>query len=131
MPRVAFGLILAAGLFNLAFAVFHLFFWRVFGWQQELPRLGMANRGIMQVLNLCLTYVFAVAACIFLLFPLEVASTDLGRFLLLAMAGFWLTRTIFQPMFFALNHPLSVALFGVFILGALIHGFAWWGVRSI
>lgn len=129
MPRVASGLIVAAGLFNLAFAIFHLFFWRLFGWRQELPRLGMANRGIMQVLNLCLIYVFAVAACVLFLFPLEVATTDLGHFLLLAMAGFWLSRAIFQPMFFALSHLLSIALFGVFILGALIHGFTWWAVR--
>lgn len=131
MPRVAYGLILSAGLFNLALAIFHLFFWRIFRWQQELPRLGMANLGIMQVLNLCLTYVFVVAACIFFLFPLEVATTGLGRFLLFAMAGFWLIRAIFQPMFFGLNHPLSTALLGVFIVGVLLHGLAWWSVRGI
>ncbi|MGQ0834805.1 MAG: hypothetical protein ACT4O5_07770 [Gammaproteobacteria bacterium] len=131
MSRVAFGLIVAAGSFNLAFAIFHLFFWRLFNWQQELARLGMANRGIMQVLNLCMTYVFAVTAAVFLLFPGEIAGTELGRFLLVASAGLWLFRAILQPMFFGLQHSLSAALFVLFILGTLVHGLAWWLVRAV
>jgi hypothetical protein len=131
MPRVTYGLIVAAGLFNLAFALFHLFFWRLFKWPQELGRLGMANRGIMQVLNLCLTYLFVVAASMLFLFPGEVVGTDLGRFGLFALTGFWLMRALLQPMFFGWKHRLSAMLFGAFILGALIHGYAWWSVRGI
>ncbi|MGQ0835157.1 MAG: hypothetical protein ACT4O5_09605 [Gammaproteobacteria bacterium] len=131
MSRLASGLIVTAGLFNLAFAIFHLFFWRLFDWQKELPRLGISNRGIMQVLNLCMTYVFAVTASVLFLFPNEVAGTELGRFLLIAIAGFWLARAIFQPMFFGLQHPLSVVLLGVFILGTILHGLAWWVARGI
>lgn len=122
-------LIVAAGVFNLAFAVFHLFFWRLFRWDEELPRLGAVNRGIMQVLNLSLTYCFAVSALLLLSFPIAVASTDIGRFLLLAMTGFWLMRAVFQPMFFGLKAPLSLGLFVVLIVGVLLHGAAWWSVR--
>jgi len=128
MPRVAFALLMAAGLINLAFALFHLFFWRLFNWAQELARLNFANRGIMQVLNICLTYVFAVVAALLLLFPLKVAGTELGRLLLLAASGFWLLRAILQPIFFGLRHPLSVTLFGVFILGTIVHALAWWAL---
>lgn len=124
-------LIVAAGLFNLAFALFHLFFWRLFDWPQELARLGAVNRGIAQVLNLCLTYLFAVAAAVLLLLPSAAFGTDLGRFFLFAWTGFWLLRAFLQPMFFGLEHRLSAALFGVFILGSVIHGWAWWGVRYI
>jgi hypothetical protein len=131
MSRLASGLIVTAGLFNLAFAIFDLFFWRLFNWQQELPRLGMSNRGIMQVLNLCMTYVFAVTAALLFLFPREISGTEFGQFVLIAIAGFWLFRAILQPMFFGLQHPLSAALLGFFILGTLIHGVAWWIVRAI
>jgi len=131
MSRVASGLIVAAACFNLAFAIFHLFFWRLFRWQQELSRLNMANRGIMQVLNLCLIYVFASTAALLFLFPIEVAGTELGRFLLAAMTGFWLLRAILQPMFFRLQHPFSKTLFGLFILGTTIHGLAWWVVDDL
>jgi hypothetical protein len=127
----ASALIVAAGLFNLAFAVFHLLFWRLFNWNQELPRLGTANRGIMQVLNLCLTYVFIVAATILLFFPLEAFATELGTFLLWAIAGFWLLRAFLQPTFFELRHPLSQALFAIFVIGSLIHGAAWWLMRDL
>jgi hypothetical protein len=91
----------------------------------------MANRGIMQVLNLCLTYLFVVAGFILLLFPGDITGTDLGRFTLFAMAGFWLMRALLQPIFFGWKHWLSIVLFGIFILGTLIHGYAWWSVRDI
>jgi len=130
MSRVAAALIVASGLFNLAFAVFHLLFWRLFNWHDELRRLGMANRGVMQVLNLCLIYVFTVVALILLSFPREAFATELGAFLLLAMAGFWLLRAILQPMFFHLRHPLSQGLFAMFVIGTLIHGAASWLIRE-
>lgn len=124
-------LLAVAGLYNLAFAVFHLFFWRLFRWDQELPRLGMANRGIVQVLNLCLTYLFAAMAFILWLFPHEIARTALGHFLLFLLTGFWLMRALLQPMFFGWRHGLSVVLFAIFMLGALIHGLLWWNVRHL
>jgi hypothetical protein len=85
-------LIPVAGFFNLAFAIFHLFFWRLFDWPRELTRLGAANRGIVQVLNLCMTYVFAVTAALLFLFPGEIVASELGRYLLLSIAAFWLFR---------------------------------------
>jgi hypothetical protein len=131
MSRAASALIVAAGLFNLAFAVFHVLFWRLFDWRNELARLGVANRGIMQVLNLCLTYVFIVAAVLLLFFPPEAFATEMGAFLLLAMAGFWLLRAVLQPMFFRLRHPLSQGLLALFVIGTLLHGAAWWLMRDI
>jgi hypothetical protein len=123
--------VFSAGLFNLALAGFHLFFWRLFRWPHELPKLGFANRGIMQILNLCLIFFFVLMGGIFLVSPNEVAGIGLGRSLLLGMTVFWLVRTVYQPMFFGLRHPLSAGLFGVFILGALLHGMAWWRARGI
>ena len=131
MSHTAWKLLVAAGVFNLAFAIFHMYFWRLFDWHQELPRLGLANRGIMQVLNLCLTYVFVVAAVLLLSFPTEAFGTELGRFLLTAMTGFWLLRTILQPLFFGMRHPLSKALFALFALGTVIHGVAWSALRDV
>jgi hypothetical protein len=130
MPGLAAALLIAAGLFNLAFALFHLFFWPLFNWAQELPRLSVANRGIVPVLNICLTYVFALTAALLLLLPLQVAGTELGRLLLVAGSGFWLLRAILQPIFFPLRHPLSATLFGVFILGTILHALAWWALRD-
>ncbi len=119
------ALLVSAGLFNLAFAAFHLLFWRLFRWPDELGRLGVANRGIMQVLNLCLTYMFVLMGGVFLLYPAQLQSTALDRWLLLGMTGFWLVRLVYQPMFFGLRHPLSIALFAAFLIGVLLHAAAW------
>jgi hypothetical protein len=47
------------------------------------------------------------------------------------MASFWLARALIQPSFFGLRHPLSLTLFVVFIVGAVIHGTAWAMARGI
>jgi hypothetical protein len=77
------------------------------------------------------TYLFILSALLCLLFPTEMMTTDLGRFWLFAMAGFWLARALIQPIFFRLGHPLSLALFAVFLLGAIIHGIAWASARGV
>ena len=114
-------LLVLAGVFNLAFAVFHLGFWRIFRWRTELPRLSFANRGILQVLNLCLTYVFLMMGAACLLVADDLATSRLGRFVLGSFALFWALRAIYQPVFFGLKHPLSIGLFVAFLLGTAIH----------
>jgi hypothetical protein len=117
--------ILAAGLFDLVLALFHLSFWRLFKWPQTLVLSGTLNRAVTQILNLAITYLFALSALICLLFPADLARTSLGHFWLIAMAIFWLARALVQPPFFGLRHPASLAIFGVFLLGAVIHAMAW------
>ncbi len=91
MMRMA---LLAAGVFNFGLAVFHLFFWRLFRWQEELPGLSAVNRGIMPVLNLCLTFVLFFFAALCLLFPSELIASELGGFLLFGMCVFWKGRSL-------------------------------------
>jgi hypothetical protein len=114
-----------AAAFNLGFAVFHLAFWRLFSWGQELPRLRMVNRGILQVPNICLVYFFTLTSCLLLFFPREVLETRSGRFLITGLGAFWLVRAVCQPIFFSLRHPLSRGLLACFIVGAGIHGSIW------
>jgi hypothetical protein len=113
--------IFAAGVFDLALALFHLLFWRLFGWPRSLEASGSVNRGITQILNLAITYLFVLAALLCFLFPHELAATAMGRFWLFAMAGFWLARSLVQPLFFSLRHPLSLALFAAFLGGTALH----------
>jgi GrpB-like predicted nucleotidyltransferase (UPF0157 family) len=49
-------LLIIAGIYGFLFAAFHLCFWRLFLWQTELARVSAINRGVMQVLNLCLIH---------------------------------------------------------------------------
>ena len=111
-------LLLTGGLYSLAFAVFHMLFWRVFRWKADLQRLIPVNRAIIQVLNLRLIYVFLVMGLATVLFPVALLSTELGMFILVATSLFWLMRAIEQIIFFGLHTAASIIIFGVFLIGS-------------
>lgn len=112
--------ILLGGLHSLGFAAFHLAFWKLFAWKHELALLSRVNRGIVQILNLRLTYVFLGIGVLCLGFPQELRSTSLGRGLLLFMALFWVGRTVEQFVFLRLRHPAVHALTVLFVVGAVL-----------
>jgi hypothetical protein len=111
-------LLLTGGLYSLAFAVFHMLFWRVFRWKADLQRLIPVNRAIIQVLNLRLIYVFLVMGLATVLFPVALLSTELGMFILGAESLFWFMRAIEQIIFFGMHSVASIALFWVFLIGS-------------
>ena len=110
-------LIYIGGFYCLAFALFHLAFWKLFDWKRELPKLSSVNRGVMQVLNLRLTYVFLVIAFISFFFADDLLTTNLGNVILGAISLFALMRAIEQPIFWKFD-KISVAFFVIFLLGA-------------
>ena len=109
------------GIYNLAFALFHLMFWRLFRWKEDLASLTRINRAIMQVINLCLNFVFLTFAYISLFHTTELLSTSLGRTLLVLVFIFWILRAIEEIVFFSLRKKISVTLLVVFVFGALIY----------
>ena len=115
-------LIKAGGIYNIVFVVFHLLFWRIFNWGEDLWSLSFLNKAIMQVVNLCLTFVFGIFAYISLVHSAELLTTPLGKGLLLLMAVFWFFRTILQAMFFKLKHWGSIAFMGFFFIGGVLYG---------
>lgn len=114
-------LIQAGGVYCLGFVVFHLLFWRIFSWREDLRSLSFLNRAIMQVLNLSLTFVFAIFGYVSLAHTRELLETPLGRSLLALIALFWLWRAIQQPLFFGLRHRGSVAFLLLFLLGSVLY----------
>jgi len=113
--------VIVCALGNLAFMAFHLSFWRLFAWRNELAKLHWTNRAIMQVLNLRLTYVFGLFAFLQLAFPDELLGTPLGRALQGGIALFWAMRAGEQAAFFKLRHPASLGIFMVFCALATTH----------
>ena len=95
--------IVAGGVLNAAFAVVHLMHWRMLNWREELRTLTFVNRGVIQILNLCLAFVFLMFAYISLALTNELTSSLLGYSLLSLIALFWLTRAVQQIIFFRLR----------------------------
>jgi len=116
------SLIKLGGVYNIALVVFHLLFWRIFNWKEDLRSLSFLNRAIMQVVNLSLTIVFIIFAYISLVHTNELLSTSLGKSLLTFMALFWFARSAMQIIFFKLKHWGSIAFLGYFFAGGLLYG---------
>lgn len=110
-------LVRCGGIHALLFAGFHLLFWRLFDWKNDLTSLSFVNRAIVQVLNLCLVLVFVIFGSLSLLYAEDMAVSELGRALVLLLAVFWLARAVEQVVFFKLRHWVSWAFLVVFLLG--------------
>lgn len=106
-PRAA---IIAGGVLHLCWAVFHLRFPRMFKWNNALAGLDSINRGVMRVLNLCLTFLFLAFASLSFNYADALAGTALGRAVCAGLACFWLLRLGFQCTHFRPLAPRSLLL---------------------
>ena len=116
------AMIKAGGIYCFCFVAFHLMFWRIFKWRDDLRSLSFLNRAIMQVVNLSLTFAFVIFGYISLLHSKELLHTSLGHSLLILIALFWLFRAIEQIVFFKLKHLGSVVFLFIFLSGAVLYG---------
>lgn len=126
MPNLPETILIAGGLFHLGFAVFHLSFWKLFRWKEDLASLSRINRAVMQILNLCLTYVFVVVGVVSIVYRREMVSTGLGRGLLVAIAVFWFLRLVEQIIFFGLRGRRTSIFSVLCFIGGLVYLLPLW-----
>jgi hypothetical protein len=113
------------GIFNLGFFIFHIFFWKMFGWKDDLKKLHPINRAVMQVLNLCLMFYFLIFAYVSLFLADQLQTTILGLTLIFSIAMFWAIRAILQYVFFSRTRMVSHILFVIFVIGCLLYLIPW------
>jgi hypothetical protein len=111
----------AGGVLHAGWAIFHLFFPRIFKWREALPQMDIINRNIYQVLNLCLTFYFVAVAYLSLVFAPEMLGSALGRKIIAIIGAFWLLRLGLQFRFFKAVHPVSLLLSLFFALTAGVY----------
>lgn len=111
-----------AGAFDLAFAAFHLTFWRLLGWPRSLDPAGRVNAAVAQTLNIMLTFVLLASGLALVVGPMIGRTVD--AVVPAIGAGFWLLRTALQPLLFPRLAPWSLALGAVFLAGFLLHAWA-------
>ncbi|UYZ59959.1 hypothetical protein [Hymenobacter latericus] len=115
------ALLYACGAYNLLFLVLHATFWRLLRWRKQLKKLDRINRGVMQIMNVRLMYVFVVFAALCFGFPHELVSTPLGRFVLGSIVVFWLGRLIEQFIFLRVKNRVVHWLTIGFFIGTVLH----------
>lgn len=121
MAGIAVTAIYIGGAIHLLAAVFHLFFWRLFNWPEELAKLSPLNARVVPVLNISLIVGFLGAAYVSVSFAGDLVGTALGRGVSFALALFWLARLIQQFIFFGLRKPFSWFLSFACLLLAVIY----------
>ena len=114
-------LLYICGFYNLSFAVFHIYFWKIFRWKEDLKRNSIANRAIIQILNIRLIYVFLLMAFIYLFFSEQLVTTKLGLVLLIGFWGFWIGRFIEQLIFLSVKSKMASILTVILLIGIIIH----------
>lgn len=112
--------LLLCAVHSFALAAFHIGFWKLFKWPETLQSTTFANRAVLQIANVQLIWVFLLIGALCLRFPEELATTALGRTLLLGMSLFWGVRVIGQFVWLRVNRPLVHVLTVVFALGAIL-----------
>jgi hypothetical protein len=113
-------LIFACGVHSIGFAIFHLFFWKIFNWKEDLKTASISTRAIIQIANLRLIYVFIGVGLICFMFPEELSQTRLGNTILFGMSLFWLGRFVEQFIFLRYNRLMIHALSGLFAIGTIL-----------
>jgi Na+-transporting NADH:ubiquinone oxidoreductase subunit NqrB len=114
-------LIKAGGIYSFALVIFHVMFWRLFNWREDLQSLTSLNRAVMQVLNISLTGTFVIFGTISLAHTDQLLATSLGQTLLFTLALFWFIRAVQQVLFFKLRHNRSKAFFLIFLIGCVLY----------
>ena len=109
------------GIYNLSFAIFHILFWKIFKWNEDLKRNSVGNRAIIQILNIRLIYIFLLMAFIYFFYPDQLTETKIGFVLLIGFSGFWIGRTIEQFIFLRVKSKMVRILTVVFFIGLINH----------
>ena len=104
-----YTVIIFLGFYNLLFAVFHLLFWRLFKWKEEV-----------QILNIQIVFYFVAVAIVCFCFTNELLTTDLGKVFLLGNSLFWAIRLVQQYIFLRKNSFVIHFLAVLFLLGTVL-----------
>ena len=114
-------LLYICGFYNLTFAVFHLYFWKIFRWKEDLKENSIANRAIIQILNIRLIYVFLLMAFIYFFYTNQLVTTEIGFVLLIGFLGFWTGRLIEQFIFLRVKSRMATILTVILFVGIIFH----------
>jgi hypothetical protein len=113
-------IIYCCGIYSAGFALFHMLFWRLFNWKNDLKKISFANRAIIQIANSRLIYVFVFTAFVCFFYTEELLGTRLGQVFLAGQSIFWLGRTVEQFVFLGHKHKVVNLLTLIFIVGTIL-----------
>ncbi len=94
-------LLYTSGSIAFAFAIFHCFFWVLFDWAGELPKLNAINSGLMEMFNLSVIFVMLFQGGVsFALAKKQGPLSAVEKSILVFVGGLYFLRAAFGfPLF--------------------------------
>jgi hypothetical protein len=108
-----------AGVINILLALFHLTFWRDkdFNWQEELPKMNPANRGLIQAAVILFIPMLLSWGVISFLLAGERNDDSLSRAVIVMMGTFYVVRGAIQPKLLGLDMSGAIIMLICLSLG--------------
>jgi hypothetical protein len=96
-------LFLIAGVLNLLLGLFHLFFWKLFNWPQDLMSISHDNRAILQIANIHLTMLIVFFGYVSIVHWKDLFTYKIGKAVSFFMAVFYFIRIINEAVFWTIQ----------------------------
>ena len=96
-------LLIAGGILNALFAVFHLALPSLAQWQGTLCAISTDNQAVMYTLNLAVALTLLVFAYVSVFHRRDLLTTNLGKALGISIALFWLVRAVAEILYFRIG----------------------------
>ena len=106
----------SVGAINVMLGVFHIFFWKLFNWAEELSKISRENRGILQIANIILIFIIFYFAVMSFIMAKHRKIDIYAKSILICASGFYLIRLVTGYMFFG----SSIAELIISIICALV-----------
>jgi len=111
------ALLIAGGILNALFAVFHFALPSLAQWQDTLSTISTDNQAVMYTLNLAVALVLLVFGYVSVFHRRDLLTTNLGKALAISIALFWLVRAVAEILYFRIG--VDGSWVGVLIFGAI------------
>jgi hypothetical protein len=104
---------------TLMFALFHFAFWEMFNWSEELKKISVENRGVLQILNIESIYMLVFFSAVTFYIGIKKRMDFLANSLLLFVAGYYLMRISTGYFYFGISMIEIIIWILCFVLAAL------------
>lgn len=111
------ALLMAGGILNAMFAVFHLALPSLAQWQNTLSTISMGSQAVMYALNLAAAFTLLVFAFVSVFYRHDLLTTNLGKALAISIGLFWFVRAAAEILYFRIG--VDGSWVGVLIFGAI------------
>jgi hypothetical protein len=109
--------LIAGGILNALFAIFHLALPKLARWQDSLSTLSTDTQAIMYTLNLAVALTLLVFAYVSVIYRRDLLTTNLGKAVIVSIGLFWFVRAIAEILYFRIG--VDGSWVGVLIFGAV------------